>query len=108
MYFAPHILYLRIEPPKRYDEFGRPVILSEDDTWQKIGDCRCDDNNTLRLVSENGEFRQSEYHIVYEGKGIPKGSYVKCVNKSDGTLRGGGIVAIPKDNNYFNVSDLWI
>lgn len=108
MYFAPHILYLRIDPPKQYDELERPIILSEDDTWQKIGDCRCDDNTTVRLVSENGEVRQSEYHIVYEGKGIPKGSYVKCIDKTTGEVRGEGTVAIPKENNYFNVSDLWI
>lgn len=108
MYFAPHILYLRIDPPKQYDELGRPIAMSENDAWQEIGDCRCDDDTTVRLVSENGEVRQSKYHIVYEGRGVPKGGYVKCIEKTTGTVRGEGTVAIAKVNNYFNASDLWI
>ncbi|MFR4235035.1 MAG: hypothetical protein ACLT1W_00765 [Alistipes onderdonkii] len=52
--------------------------------------------------------RQSKYHIVYEGRGVPKGGYVKCIDKATGTVRGEGSVAIAKVNNYFNASDLWI
>lgn len=104
----PHILYLRIDLPKQYDELGRPIAMSESDAWQEIGDCRCDDDTTIRLVSENGEVRQSKYHIVYEGRGVPKGGYVKCIDKATGTVRGEGTVAIAKVNNYFNASDLWI
>lgn len=72
MYFAPHILYLRIDPPKQYDELGRPIAMSENDAWQEIGDCRCDDDTTVRLVSENGEVRQSKYPSSTKGEEYPK------------------------------------
>lgn len=60
------------------------------------------------LYQRTGRVRQSKYHIVYEGRGVPKGGYVKCIEKATGTVRGEGTVAIAKVNNYFNASDLWI
>jgi len=104
----PYTLFARLDPPKQYDELGRPVLPADHDQWEKIGECRCYDDATVELVSENGEVFRSKYHIVYKGKAIPEGVYVKCADKSSGMTRREGMVYRFRDNNFFNIYDIWL
>lgn len=104
----PYTLFLRLDPPKEYDELGRPIPPNSNDQWEKIGECRCYDDATVELVSNNGEVFRSKYHIVYKGRNITEGVYVKCVDKSSGVTRREGMVYRFRYNNFFNIYDIWL
>ena len=66
MYFSPHILQVLAEEKPKYDSNGQVIVKPENNTWETIGVCRCDDDNTQELKSDNGDMYMSHYHIVYE------------------------------------------
>lgn len=65
----------------------QPFLPALHDQWEKIGECRCYADATVKLVSGNGEVFRSKCHIVYKGEVISEGVYVKCVDKSSGVTR---------------------
>lgn len=88
------------------DEFGKPVPTKAD-VWEKVGECRCDDNTTQELRSENGQVYMSRYHVVYDRtSAVKEGDEVMCIN-ADGSVRGGGTVGMVKSTNYLGYSELW-
>lgn len=49
MYFSPHILQVLAEEKPKYDSNGQVIVKPENNTWETIGVCRCDDDNTQEL-----------------------------------------------------------
>lgn len=106
MYFSPHILQALVEQEPEYDSDGQIIVKPEENMWKTIGACRCDDDGTQELKSDNGEMYMSHCHIVYEGGGIKDGMRIRCMN--DEVIKAEGIARNPKTCNYFNYSEIWI
>ena len=106
MYYAPHILKAKVYKEPEYDENGNPIIV-ENDEWEEIGRCRCDDNGQMKQVSVNGSMVDFSYHIVYEGKDVLPGKEVIAID-GDGNARGAGKVIKIARCNYLNYSEIWV
>lgn len=105
MLYSPHILYKKVMGQIQTNSLGKPVAPSEE--WVKVGMCRCDDDTTQELVSENGQLYKSRYHVVYDlSDKIVEGDEIKCIN-ADGSVRGEGTVGRVKSTNYLRYSELW-
>ena len=105
MLYSPHILYKKQVGQIQTDSFGKPMAPMEE--WVKIGACRCDDDTTQELVSENGHAYKSRYHVVYDySNEIVEGDEIRCLN-ADGSVRGSGIVGRVQGTNYLRYSELW-
>ena len=105
MLYAPHTLYKKLIGTIQTDSLGKPVAPSEE--WVKIGVCRCDDDTTQELVSENGQVYRSRYHVAYDLSGdVVEGDEIKCLN-ADGSVRGTGVVGRVQSTNYLRYSELW-
>ena len=113
MYYAPHALYRKVEREER-DELNR--IISTDDGWVYVCDCRCDDNTTQRFEDENGRVYIPKYKIVCERAKITEGDYVQCrvkdpLNKGcrcSLKLRGEGRVLNAPQCNYLNYMTIYV
>lgn len=106
MLYAPHILYKKQEGELVLDRFGKPVQPSESE-WVKVGACRCDDDTTQELRSDNGQAYWSRYHVVYDRTdAIKAGDEIRCVDAA-GKVRGEGVVGMVKGTNYLAYSELW-
>lgn len=105
MIYAPHTLYKKQVGTIQTDAHGKPSAPSEQ--WVAVGACRCDDDTTMELVSDNGSVYKSRYHIVYDrSDAITEGDEVRCLN-ADGSVRGQGVVGMVKSTNYLGYSQLW-
>ena len=105
MLYSPHILYKKQVGKIQTDAHGKPIAPSEE--WVKIGECRCDDDTTQELISENGQVYKSRYHVVYDlSYQIAEGDEIKCLN-ADGSQRGCGVVGRVQHTNYLRYSELW-
>ena len=106
MMYAPHILYKKKEAKLKLDGQGKPVPQSGVE-WVNVGVCRCDDNTTQELRSDNGQAYWSRYHVVYpKSNAIKEGDEIRCLDL-DGNVRGQGIVGMVKSTNYLGYSELW-
>lgn len=106
MLYAPHILYKKVSKSIEVDERGKPVV-SVGDEWENIGVCRCDDDTTQELTSDNGQTYRSRYHVVYnKSTAIVAGDEIVCLDL-DGEVRGRGKVGMVKSTNYLGYSELW-
>lgn len=106
MLYAPHTLYRKAEKSVKLDKYGKPVPSAEGE-WVEVGVCRCDDDTTQELTSENGQAYKSRYHVVYDkNKSIAAGDEIRCVD-ADGSIRGEGKVGMVKSTNYLGYSELW-
>lgn len=105
MIYAPHTLYKKLVGKIKVDSYGKPFTPAEE--WVAVGKCRCDDDTTQELVSDNGQVYKSRYHIVCDkGHGVVEGDEVKCLN-ADGSVRGQGVVGRVQATNYLGYSELW-
>ena len=105
MLYSPHTLYKKVVSLIQTDGFGKPIAPKEE--WVKVGFCRCDDDNTQELATENGQLYKSRYHVVYDlSSEIAEGDEIKCLN-ADGSVRGSGIVGRVQSTNYLRYSELW-
>lgn len=106
MLYAPHILYKKVKSGITLDKLGKPVAPKEEE-WVKIGVCRCDDNTTQELRSDNGQAYWSRYHVVYDkSNAIVEGDEIRCTDGA-GNVRGSGVVGMVKSTNYLGYSELW-
>lgn len=105
MYYAPHILQIRVIQLSR-DELGRIIPSSHTEEWRTLGSCRCDDDTTVEERSENGEVFRSKYHVVCDTLGVKSGDYIRCI--ANGVTRGEGRVMVVKSTNYFNYTEIWM
>lgn len=116
MYYAPHILQMKVTTPMSKDEFGRPIPGTGGKDWVDVCKCRCDDNSTKEFVSENGQVFRPNYHVVCEKNVTVKaGDEVRCVNGGVSgcvccgeSVRGRGKVYMVKNTNYLGYSELWM
>ena len=105
MMYAPHKLYKKVSGEISMDALGKPIPASE--KWVLVGVCRCDDNTTQELRSDNGQTYMSRYHVVYDRtNAIVEGDEIKCTS-AEGDVRGSGIVGMVKSTNYLGYSELW-
>lgn len=105
MLYSPHTLYKKQVGEIQTDAHGKPIAPTEG--WVLIGSCRCDDDTTQELVSENGQVYKSRYHVVYDlDSRVTEGDEIKCLN-ADGSIRGQGIVGRVQNTNYLRYSELW-
>lgn len=106
MLYSPHTLYKKPKSKLKLDAHGKPVPATAPE-WELVGPCRCDDNTTQELKSENGQVYMSRYHVVYDKTdAVVEGDEVKCLDAT-GKVRGQGIVGMVKNTNYLNYSELW-
>lgn len=105
MIYAPHTLYKKLVGAIQTDNLGKPVAPKEE--WVVIGSCRCDDDTTQELISENGQVYKSRYHVVYDHSNeVVEGDEIRCTN-GDGSVRGNGVVGRVQSTNYLGYSELW-
>lgn len=105
MFYSPHTLYKKKVGEIRVDGLGKPSAPAEE--WVEVGVCRCDDDTTQELKSQNGQTYRSRYHVVYDKTDLVKeGEEIRCVD-SEGRIRGDGIVGMVKNTNYLGYSELW-
>lgn len=105
MKYAPHTLYKKCTCEIRVDKYGRPLPPTSE--WVRVCTCRCDDDNTQELVSENGRAYRSKFHIVLDRTtAIAEGDEIRC-ETPDGGIRGFGIVGMVKKTNYLTYMEIW-
>lgn len=105
MMYAPHILYRRQSGGVQTDALGKPVAQQEQ--WVRVGVCRCDDDTTQELKSDNGQTYRSRYHVVYDlSDAVVEGDEIRCED-ADGNVRGQGRVGRVQSTNYLKYSELW-
>ena len=105
MIYAPHTLYKKKVGKIHLDSLGKPIAPTEE--WVLIGPCRCDDDTTQELVSENGKVYKSRYHVVYDFNAeVTEGDEIRCTD-GNGCVRGAGLVGRVKHTNYLRFSELW-
>lgn len=106
MLYAPYTLYKKPKSKLKLDSHGKPVPATAPE-WEVVGPCRCDDDATQELKSDNGQVYMSRYHVVYDKTdAVVEGDEIKCLDK-DGRVRGQGIVGMVKSTNYLRYSELW-
>ncbi len=106
MMYTPHILQKRIASASSRDEYGR-IIPVTDERWETVCACRCDDNATQNLTTDNGEVFRPNYHVVCPGKAdVKAGDYIRVMD--GGEVRGCGEVSMVKHTNYLSYSELWL
>lgn len=104
MNYCPHILQVK-STNEATDEYGR--IISGEDSWENVCQCRCDDNSTKEFRNENGDVYRPNFRVVCDGKvSIKAGDEIRCMNGD--TVRGSGKVYLVKILNYLNYSELWM
>lgn len=107
MFYAPHILQVKVSNTLEKDEFGRPVPVTGTEEWQDVCKCRCDDNSTKEFISENGQVYRPNYHVVCEKSiTVKAGQEVRCM--SGNVIRGSGTAYMVKNLNYLSYSELWM
>lgn len=106
MIYKPHILQVLKYPEIEYDDLGNPI--KKEGEWSTISDCNCHDNGSSTKISVNGILYDYNYNVVYEGEKIPVGMKVRCVDKSDGSVRGEGTVIRSYQGNYLRYAQIWI
>ena len=104
MMYAPHILQKKVLLNETNDEYGRPIF--GDETWENVCHCRCEDNLTQELKSENGETYRPKYHVVCEKCNIKAGDIVRCMDGE--SVRGQGEAYMVKNTNFFDYTEIWM
>lgn len=107
MFYAPHILQVKIQHDVEMDEFGRPVYGTGTDEWKYVCKCRCDDNSTEEFKSENGEVYRPDYHVLCEKNvTVEPGWEIRCLDGD--SVRGSGIIHKVKNYNLLPYSEIWM
>lgn len=106
MNYAPHILQVKVITKPQEDEFGRPIPSTGGEDWETIGECRCDDNDTTKQVSVNGQVYDYSYFVVYEGEKIEAGAVVRALDGEE--VRGEGTVLKSAKCNFLTYTKLWM
>lgn len=105
MYYAPHDLYKKVVLNVR-DSFNR--ITSNEERWEKVGECRCDDNTTEKFEDSNGRVYIPKYKIVADRHPVEEGDYVQCRMKGTDEVRGEGRVFNAPKCNYLDYMVLYV
>lgn len=103
MFYSPHKLYVRRTIQTR-DEYNR--LVQSDPTWNYVCDCRCDDNSTQTIVTENGKEYRPSYAVYCPKNDISEGDEIKVMNEDE--VRGQGTVTKKMTLNYLDYSVLWV
>lgn len=107
MIFAPHTLHVKVfgEPTK--DSIGREIPFSATERLVYVCRCRCDDDNTGEMESDNGHTFTPTYHVVCEKSvDLKEDDEVQCMIGD--IVRGEGKVKRVKRTNYFGYTEIWL
>lgn len=109
MYYAPHTLQKQVKPAEEVDMYGRPIVITNSETWVDVCKCRCDHNVDTEIKLEDGTIIRPEYHVVCDGNklGVVVGDNVRCL-REDGSIRGEGRVVRPRTLNYLPYGEFYI
>lgn len=103
MFFAPHKLQRLVRTITR-DTYNRPS--SETETWIDVCKCRCDDNSSQELISDNGKVYKSNYHVVADPCDVQNGEDLRVMNGL--SVRGAGKARNVKHLNVLQYTDIWL
>ena len=104
MIYSPHTLFVQVKTETR-DAYNRVSSVSE--TWQPVGLCRCDDNTTGIISTENSLEYVPKYHIVTNRTTmVHNGDKVRVID-SNGILQGEGKADNVKVLNYLDYTDFY-
>ena len=102
--YCPHILFVLRKSEVR-DSYNRVASVYSD--WERVGQCRCDDNSSRIVSTINSNEYVPTYHIVTDRTvEIHNGDRVRVLNQ-DGTLRGEGTADNVRVLNYLDYTDLY-
>lgn len=104
MIYSPHILFVQRKVERR-DEYNR--VVSVEDSWERVGLCRCDDNSTPIVSTINTKEYIPNYHIVTARTNMIKPGDRVRVLTPDGGLRGEGNADNVKVLNYLDYTDFY-
>ena len=105
MIYSPHILFVQKKRDVR-DEFNRVQTVAEE--WKKVGLCRCDDNASQIISSENSKEYVPRYHVVTARTGLISNGDTVRILTSNGELRGEGKADNVKSLNYLDYTDFYV
>lgn len=106
MFFAPHTLEILVKGKVSEDSNGNAVSALEE--WKAVGKCRCDDASHITLYGANGTAYSPKFKIVADKSTmLSKGDRVRAL-RTDGSVRGQGIVDNPTVANYLNYHSVWL
>lgn len=106
MQYAPHYIEVRREEVVR-DNLNR--ITETSDSWERICDCRCDDNTTEHVEDVNGRDYFPSYSIAADKTDkIKEGDEIRCIDKSTGDIRGRGRIARVRKCNYLDYMTVYV
>ena len=104
MFYSPHKLYVRRTMQTR-DGYNR--LVESVPTWNFVCDCRCDDNSTQTIITENGkEFRPSYAICCPRNQEVSEGDEIRVLNGEE--IRAQGTVTRKTVLNYLDYSVLWV
>jgi len=104
MIYSPHILFVKRKEEKR-DEFNR--VVSTEEKWERVGECRCDDNLTSIVSTLNSKEYIPRYHVVSPRTDMIKSGDDVRILTPDGLLRGEGKADNVKSLNYLDYTDFY-
>lgn len=106
MQYAPHYIEVRREEVVR-DNLNR--ITETSDSWERICDCRCDDNTTEHVEDKNGRDYVPSYSIAADKTdSLREGDEIRCIVKETGKIRGKGRIVRIRNCNYLDYMSVYV
>lgn len=105
MIYAPHILQKKVVEDPVENSNGNPVFV-DNGVWVDVCQCRCDDNTTREIRSENGNLFRPAYHVVCPTCDIKAGDEIRCIDGC--SIRGKGKAIMVKNANFYKYTEIWM
>lgn len=103
MFYAPHKLY-KVEEKVFRNEYGNPVRVEKSEVF--VCNCRCDNNTTTEIKTDNGRAFVPKYHIVCPLCRVKEGDRI-MVKRGNDIICTGEAVRTPS-TNYYSYTEIWV
>lgn len=87
------------------DSFNRVSGVSE--TWERVGECRCDDNSDTIVSADNSKEYVPRFHVVAPRTTMVHNGDTVRICTPDGVLRGEGKADNVRVLNYLDYTDFY-